>query len=910
MDLIAQNQPDGTIEATAVVSNAGLLDFSGTLELSLPFWPDQQTVTVAVGELQTLVFSIRTVAAEPGDYTIQARVLDNELNSVAEASAEITVSPASIVLTSVPEGAEFDAGTIATMEFGVENQGGQAGRADLRFLFETIDQPESLWLQPGEGLTVLFNFFLPEDLEDNEYTARLTLNDAVVDVPFRVNGVKLQVAAALDQNAYVPGDTAHLTLTVTNVGAAGDVDLFARLTYGDFTATEQFVLVDQIQLDFDIPLTEILSQKLFYGIYFDSGRSLWLDALYLRAAAGGPGDISLLTDRPIYHPGEAVIVTVLTDQTGDLTATAPGLSDTITVAGETQFSFVLPGAMTQRTYFINWSFGEQHGALPFDVLGMFVRVLECRLDKPRYYPGQELITTLLLDFGQETNAQITGEIYGPDGSRNDAFTVTGSYATGQVEVSGTGTVASSVSGIHRLNYRIVDSASGMILAAGREAFDVGDGTMISLGTERAEYEEDEPIVAVVGLVGHNGDGVLTLYLDDLEVWQQPVQFDGYESVMATIGTAALGPHALRAVLTVGELTSERNATFVVILRNAPPVCDIGGPYVEECQGTTTSIALDGSASTDPDLDDTLTFTWTSIDCPGASFDDAGSPTPLMTLTTDPGCSVDCTATLTVTDEAGEFDTCVADVSVGDSAPPSITCPVNVTLECPADTSVEVNGMATGDDDCGVLTMAWVDSSVPGPGATETITRTWTATDECGHSAACEQSVDVVDTTSPVVTCSTTTEGLWSPDHKLVGVGLVTSVTDEGDPAGAAESLRVEVWSDETETPDTGDGTGKHAPDAKDIYTGLRLRNERRATEDGRVYLVIARAEDASGNVGFGYCAVVVPHDQSQEGLEEVAVQADAALAAVANAPGTTIAEKVGPLNYYRHGVSEELGPHQ
>ena len=212
-----------------------------------------------------------------------------------------------------------------------------------------------------------------------------------------------------------------------------------------------------------------------------------------------------------------------------------------------------------------------------------------------------------------------------------------------------------------------------------------------------------------------------------------------------------------------------------------------------------------------------------------------------------------------------------------------------------------------DDPSSPTPVLTVDSVAPCPLVCNV---TLTVTDDAGASDTCATTVTVEDTTPPVVTCSVATDVLWSPNHHLDSVGLTTTVSDDCDPAGAAESLIIEVWSDETEIPDIGDGTGRHAPDAKDLYTGLRLRKERRGAEDGRVYLIIARAEDGCGNVGFGYCAVVVPHDQSEDGLAEVAAQAEATLATVASTPGTTIAEKVAPLGYTQHGVSEELGPHQ
>jgi len=265
------------------------------------------------------------------------------------------------------------------------------------------------------------------------------------------------------------------------------------------------------------------------------------------------------------------------------------------------------------------------------------------------------------------------------------------------------------------------------------------------------------------------------------------------------------------------------------------------------------------------------------------------------------------------------------------SPPEVVCPQPVLIECASQGGSEVQITAHVEDMHGdALSVTWwVDAEVveeqqvPGgpPPTSADVTLLYTygvgthsidvvVSDGWTAPASCSTSVTVQDTTPPVVSCSVTTDVLWAPDHHLENVGLTTTVSDECDPAGAAESLIIEVWSDETEIPDSGDGTGKHAPDAKDIYSGLRLRKERRGGEDGRVYLIIARAADGCGNVGFGYCTVVVPHDQSQAGLDQVAAQAQAALATVEATPGDTIGEKVAPLGYYQHGISEELGPHQ
>jgi uncharacterized repeat protein (TIGR01451 family) len=106
-------------------------------------------------------------------------------------------------------------------------------------------------------------------------------------------------------------------------------------------------------------------------------------------------------------------------------------------------------------------------------------------------------------------------------------------------------------------------------------------------------------------------------------------------------------------------------------------------------------------------------------------------------------------------------------------PPEIICPADAVLTCGDDTSTNVLGiaMATASDACpGLVTINFSDSSVAGCGATETITRTWTATDTCGGMASCTQMIVVVDSALPDITC---------PPNVILECGDSTSPTNTG-----------------------------------------------------------------------------------------------------------------------------------
>jgi hypothetical protein len=118
-----------------------------------------------------------------------------------------------------------------------------------------------------------------------------------------------------------------------------------------------------------------------------------------------------------------------------------------------------------------------------------------------------------------------------------------------------------------------------------------------------------------------------------------------------------------------------------------------------------------------------------------------------------------TVTYTATDAAGNSSTCSFTVTVTDATAPVFTAGCDAVF-----TGNTVNGVCYGDiavtpptvtDGCGVhsLTNSYTGaSSASGFYPVGTTTITWTATDEAGNTATCNQTVTVTDIQAPTINC--------------------------------------------------------------------------------------------------------------------------------------------------------------
>ncbi|MFV8328359.1 T9SS type A sorting domain-containing protein [Flavobacterium sp. ZS1P14] len=177
-----------------------------------------------------------------------------------------------------------------------------------------------------------------------------------------------------------------------------------------------------------------------------------------------------------------------------------------------------------------------------------------------------------------------------------------------------------------------------------------------------------------------------------------------------------------------------------------------------------------------------------INCPAAptfgpaTATDTCDPTVAITfadVTTPGNCpgNYSVTRTWTATDDCGNTATCSRTINVQDTTPPVITCPTVVSpINCPATPTF---GVATATDTCDPsVAITFADVTTPGncPG-NYSVTRTWTATDDCGNTATCSRTINVQDTTPPVITCPTVVSPINCPATPTFGVATATDTCD-------------------------------------------------------------------------------------------------------------------------------------
>ena len=139
--------------------------------------------------------------------------------------------------------------------------------------------------------------------------------------------------------------------------------------------------------------------------------------------------------------------------------------------------------------------------------------------------------------------------------------------------------------------------------------------------------------------------------------------------------------------------------------------------------------------------------------------------------------------------------------------------------------------------------------------------TLAVTDLCGETSTCDAAVEVIDVTPPDISVTLNRYTLWPCNHKMADIVATVESADncDADPA----IILVSITSNEPED-DGGDGETDDDILGADFFTEdyeFQLRSERSGKRFGRVYTIVYRATDFSGNSADATVYVRVPHNQ-------------------------------------------------
>jgi hypothetical protein len=212
------------------------------------------------------------------------------------------------------------------------------------------------------------------------------------------------------------------------------------------------------------------------------------------------------------------------------------------------------------------------------------------------------------------------------------------------------------------------------------------------------------------------------------------------------------------------------------------------------------------------------------------------------------------------------------ITVQDTQPPTISgVGANASVECPADPYAAFSSPTASDACDANPTLTSADVASPLCGATYSVTRTWTATDDENNSSSASQTITVTDTQAPVFTMNADAT-LWPPNHEYATFDIddmVTSVSDACNLGVDASDVTIHsVWSDEPEDA-TGGGDGNMLDDivlACDLKSAM-LRQERQGGGNGRVYSIKLQVSDGC-NTSYAVFRVSVPHEENGVALDD------------------------------------------
>ena len=336
---------------------------------------------------------------------------------------------ADIKLIELPQDLAIAAGSFANITLKVKNEGKQKGEAKITMtVFDSLDLTRQVVLAAGEEKEITDIFLdVDADIPAGYYPCNYTLTGSGVtngqvkgSFNFRVSGITLNVEASLGCSLYNQGETAMLTLQVTTTTPI-KAPLTAVVNWDNFNERRNFTLDNgSTSLVFEIPLTELNQDRIFFGIYQESGRGVYLNDINFSFAK----NINVILDKQVYKPGDALHALFTMAEPGSLDVYCFKQRQTIAVTSQAGVDFVVPTTTLGGSYEIGWRFTPANttfetieGGQKFAVSGLVVKVAKAGLDRGQYSPGEPIKIMLTLEANMDATLGLRAWTIPPAGDQ-------------------------------------------------------------------------------------------------------------------------------------------------------------------------------------------------------------------------------------------------------------------------------------------------------------------------------------------------------------------------------------------------------------------------------------------------------------------------------------------------------------
>ncbi|WP_191861105.1 HYR-like domain-containing protein, partial [Hanstruepera ponticola] len=164
------------------------------------------------------------------------------------------------------------------------------------------------------------------------------------------------------------------------------------------------------------------------------------------------------------------------------------------------------------------------------------------------------------------------------------------------------------------------------------------------------------------------------------------------------------------------------------------------------------------------------------------------------------CNVIITRTWTFTDDCNNSSSVSQTITVADTIAPTASNPAGITVECIGDVpAADISVVTDAADNCSVPVVAFVSDSSDGQSCPETITRTYSVTDDCNNSINVTQTIIVGDTIAPT---ASNPAGITVECIGDVPAADISVVTDAADNCSVPVVAFVSDSSDGQSCPET------------------------------------------------------------------------------------------------------------